>query len=188
VDADPDTVGWHLAHHHDLAVLVEDFSAGLDYLSNHPLVGPDRIGLLGICGGGGYAVSVAQIDHRTTAVAIVSMYDLGRERRQGLDDDVPYEFRMKTLDAVAQERNKEFLGEPARFYNIETDLFGGTDQLGEKAATMASDLLDCYTTPRGAHPNGTGCLHLLEHRADDELLPVRPDRDDLAATAAHDRR
>lgn len=58
-------------------VRVEDFSAAVDFLSNHPAVDADRIGVVGICGGGCYSVSAAQIDHRIKAVATVSMYDMG---------------------------------------------------------------------------------------------------------------
>ena len=43
---------------------VEDFSAAADFLSNHPLVDEERIGVLGICGGGCYSVSAAQMDGR----------------------------------------------------------------------------------------------------------------------------
>ena len=59
---------------------VEDFIAAVAFLSNHPLVDENRIGVLGICGGGGYSVSAAQIDHRIRAIATVSMYDMGRAR------------------------------------------------------------------------------------------------------------
>lgn len=64
-------------------VRVEDFSAAVDFLSNHPAVDADKIGVIGICGGGCYSVSAAQIDHRIKAVATISMYDMGRARRQG---------------------------------------------------------------------------------------------------------
>lgn len=45
-------------------IRVEDFSAAVDFLSNLAIVDKDRIGGLGICGGGGYIVSAAAIDHR----------------------------------------------------------------------------------------------------------------------------
>jgi hypothetical protein len=70
------------------AIRAEDFYAGVDFLSNHPLVDPDRIGVLGICGGGGYSVNAAQMDHRIQAIAAVSMFDLGRVRREGLDGEI----------------------------------------------------------------------------------------------------
>ncbi len=83
---------------------VEDFSAAVDFLSNHARVNPQAIGVIGICGGGGYSVSAAQIDHRIKAVATISMYDMGRARRQGLGDVITYDQRMKTLDEIGEER------------------------------------------------------------------------------------
>lgn len=71
-------------------IRVEDFSAAVDFLSNHSGVDKERIAGLGICGGGGYIISAAAIDHRIKAVATVSMYDLGRARRQGLGDAISY--------------------------------------------------------------------------------------------------
>ncbi|MER5802114.1 alpha/beta hydrolase [Streptomyces mirabilis] len=138
------------------AIRVEDFHAGVDFLSNHPLVDPERIGVLGICGGGGYSVNAAQMDHRIRAIATVSMFDLGRVRREGLDGEITQEARMKILDAVAQERTKESSGQPARFFDMQTDQFGSGAPLGEKTAALGADLMDYYATPRGAHPNCTG--------------------------------
>ena len=63
---------------------VEDFSAAVDFLTNHPAVYADKIGVIGICGGGCYSVSATQIDHRIKALATISMYDMGRARRQGV--------------------------------------------------------------------------------------------------------
>ena len=45
-------------------VRVEDFSAAVDFLTNHPAIDADKIGVIGICGGGCYSVSATQIDHR----------------------------------------------------------------------------------------------------------------------------
>ncbi|MDR1349494.1 MAG: alpha/beta hydrolase [Zoogloeaceae bacterium] len=93
-------------------IRVEDFSAAVDFLSNYALVAPNRIGVLGMCGGGSYAVSAAQIDHRIKALATISMFDMGRARREGAPGLPPrtYEERMKTLDDVGEERTKEFAG------------------------------------------------------------------------------
>ena len=49
-------------------VRVEDFSAAVDFLTNHPAVYADKIGVIGICGGGCYSVSATQIDHRIKAL------------------------------------------------------------------------------------------------------------------------
>lgn len=128
---------------------VEDFSAAVDFLSNYPLVDADRIGVLGVCGSGGYAVSAAQIDHRIKALATVSMYEMGRARREGLGGTVSYEQRMKTLDEIGQQRTREFAGEPRR------DIRALPEKVDANTPAFAREYLDYYDTPRGNHPNST---------------------------------
>ncbi|MDR1876096.1 MAG: carboxymuconolactone decarboxylase family protein [Flavobacteriaceae bacterium] len=130
-------------------IRVEDFSAAVDFLSNHPQVDAQRIGVLGICGGGGYAVSAAQIDHRIKAVATVSMYDLGRARRQGLGDVITYEQRMKILDEIGEQRTKEFRGEARH------DIFGVPEKISANDTENTREFFDYYRTHRGEHPNTT---------------------------------
>jgi fermentation-respiration switch protein FrsA (DUF1100 family) len=130
---------------------VEDYSAGVDFLSNHPLVDENRVGVLGICGGGGYSVSAAQIDHRIRAIATVSMYDMGRARRQGLGDTIPYEQRMKTLDEIGRQRTREARGEPRRDIRALP-----TEPPNANTPPIVREFLDYYDTPRGHHPNSTG--------------------------------
>jgi fermentation-respiration switch protein FrsA (DUF1100 family)/alkylhydroperoxidase/carboxymuconolactone decarboxylase family protein YurZ len=128
-------------------IRVEDFSAAVDFLSNHPQVDKDRIGVLGICGGGCYSVSAAAIDHRIKAVATVSMYDLGRARRQALGDVITYEQRMKTLDEIGEQRTREFAGATRR------DNLGVPDKLSKSDTENTREFYDYYRTPRGQHPN-----------------------------------
>lgn len=128
---------------------VEDFSAAVDFLSNHPLVDAKRIGVLGVCGSGGYAVSAAQIDHRIRALATVSMYEMGRARREGLGGTVTYDQRMKTLDQVGEQRTREFAGEPRR------DIRALPEKVDASTPEFAREYLDYYDTPRGHHPSST---------------------------------
>ncbi|ULQ58477.1 alpha/beta hydrolase [Brucepastera parasyntrophica] len=128
-------------------IRVEDFSAAVDFLSNHPLVDPGRIGVIGICGGGGYSVSAAAIDHRIKAAATVSMYDMGRARRQGLGDVITYDQRMKTLDEIGEQRTREFRGEPRR------DIVAIPEKLSPGDTENTREFFDYYRTPRGYHPN-----------------------------------
>lgn len=128
---------------------VEDFSAAVDFLSNHPAVDENRIGVIGICGGGGYSVSAAQIDHRIKAVATISMYDMGRARRQGLGDVITYEQRMETLDEIGEQRTREFRGEPRK------DIVAIPTSLSENDTENTREFFDYYRTPRGQHPNST---------------------------------
>lgn len=128
---------------------VEDFSAAVDFLSNHCSVNADAIGVIGICGGGGYSVSAAQIDHRIKAVATISMYDMGRARRQGLGDVITYDQRMRTLDDIGKQRTKEFAGAARK------DIAAIPAQLSPDDTENTREFFDYYRTSRGGHPNST---------------------------------
>lgn len=132
-------------------IRVEDYSAAVDFMSNYPLVDEDKIGVIGICGGGGYAVSAAQIDHRIKAVATVSMYDMGRARRQGVGDSISFEDRMKTLDEIGKQRTREFRGEKRK------DIRALPVKVDENTPKYAREFIDYYENPeRGLHPNSNG--------------------------------
>lgn len=57
-----------------------------DFISQYPGVDATRLGLLGICGGGGYALNAAKTDKRFKAVVTLSMFNSGRVRRNGYND------------------------------------------------------------------------------------------------------
>ena len=65
---------------------VEDINRAADILATYPGVDPERIGILGICGGGGYTVKAAQTDKRFKAVATLSLFNSGLVRRNGFMD------------------------------------------------------------------------------------------------------
>ena len=62
---------------------IEDIRAAADYISQYQGVDAKRLGVLGICGGGGYTIKAAQSDKRFKAVATVSMFNSGDARRNG---------------------------------------------------------------------------------------------------------
>lgn len=61
-------------------IFSEDFSAGVDFLGTRPFVDCERIGAIGICGSGGFALSATQMDARIKAVVTMSMYDISAMR------------------------------------------------------------------------------------------------------------
>ena len=65
-----------------------------DFITRYPGVDAARLGLFGICGGGGYALSAAKSDKRFKSVATLSMFNSGRVRRNGYADS--------QLDSVQQ--------------------------------------------------------------------------------------
>lgn len=122
----------------------EAFSAAADYLRTRPEVARERIGVLGICGSGSFALSAAKIDPRLKAVATVSMYDMGAANRHGLGNSLTREQRNRILEEAAQQRDREFAGEPIRYT-------GGTVlELTAKSTPVEREFYDFYRTPRGA--------------------------------------
>ena len=62
---------------------IEDIRGMADFISQYAGVDASRLGVLGICGGGGYSLAAAQTDKRFKAVATLSMFNSGEVRRNG---------------------------------------------------------------------------------------------------------
>ena len=127
---------------------VEDFSAAVDYLGTRDYVDRDRIGVIGMCGSGGFALSAAQVDRRIKAVATVVMYDISRIASEGFMGSLTTEERNGMLDALAEQRY--------------ADLDAHAPALGPRGAPIGFDedthpvgreFGEFYSTPRGYHPN-----------------------------------
>lgn len=85
---------------------IEDIHGAADFITRYPGVDAARLGLLGICGGGGYSLSAAKSDKRFKSVATLSMFNSGRVRRNGFADSQlgTVQQRLKQAsDARAQE-------------------------------------------------------------------------------------
>lgn len=130
-------------------VYAEDFSAAVDFLGTREFVDRERIGAVGICGSGSFAISAAKIDPRLKAIATVSMYDMGAANRNGLNNAVTPEQRAQVLAEAAEQRYVEFLGG-------EVALTGGTvHELTENSTLVEREFYEFYRTPRGEYtPEG----------------------------------
>ena len=78
----------------------EDFSAAVDYLATRPDVDAERIGIIGICGWGGFAINAAANDTRIKATVASTMYDISRCTANGYFDaadnaDARYKIRQE---------------------------------------------------------------------------------------------
>ena len=82
----------------------EDFSAAVDFLGLQPNVDRDRIGVIGICGFSGMALTAATSDSRIKAVATASMYDMSRSMSRSHKDSYTMEQRHKVIDYISQQR------------------------------------------------------------------------------------
>ena len=124
----------------------EDFQAAVDFLSNLPNVDPEKIGIIGICGWGGMAISAAAMDTRIKATVSSTMYDMTRVTANGyFDADNNEEARYKNKKAMNEQRTKDYKeGKYA--------LAGGVvDPLPEDAPQFVKDYYAYYKTPRGYH-------------------------------------
>lgn len=85
---------------------IEDIHGMADFIARYAGVDSGRLGLLGICGGGGYSLKAAQTDKRFKSIATLSMFNSGLVRRNGYMDSqlstIPQRLR-EASEARAQE-------------------------------------------------------------------------------------
>lgn len=90
-------------------ISTEDFSAAVDWLLTRDDVDAERIGIVGICGWGGFALNAAANDPRIRATVAATMYDMSRVTANGyfdsMDADARYELR-RSLNAQRTEDYK----------------------------------------------------------------------------------
>ncbi|MGW5000194.1 alpha/beta hydrolase [Streptomyces hydrogenans] len=135
-------------HLEDPYARVDDVRAAVDHLQTLDFVDPERIGALGICAGGGYAVNAAMTDYRIKALTTVSAVNIGTNFRRGwygTDSDAA---AVPTLQAVARQRTAEASqgAEPAYLPYVPAE----PDENTPRDLAEASDY---YLTPRAQHPN-----------------------------------
>lgn len=87
-------------------VYAENFSAAVDFLGTRAFVDREKIGVIGICGSGGFAIAATKLDPRIKALATVSMYDMGEYFRSGLNHERTVEMRNRDLAIAAEQRYK----------------------------------------------------------------------------------
>ena len=123
----------------------EDFSAAVDYLSNHPQVDADKIGILGICGFGGFALNAAAMDTRIKATVASTMYDMTRVSANGYNDAMDEQARHELLVQLNTQRTADYKnGTYAKAPGLPDKLTGQEPQ-------FVQDYFNYYKTPRGFH-------------------------------------
>lgn len=122
----------------------EDFSASVDFLGLQPFVDRARIGVIGICGSGGFGLSAAAVDPRIAAIATISMYDMGAATR-GADPAA----RKAAQERYAALRWAEAEGAAPSLR------FGTPERLPEGAPQFAKEFYDYYRG-RARHPRYLG--------------------------------
>ena len=135
----------------------EDFSAAVDYLSSREDVNPNEIGILGICGFGGFALNAAGMDTRIKAVVPVTMYDMTRVSAFGYNDTIDENARYELKEKLNNQRTLDFKsGTYAKAVGLPEKLTGEEPQ-------FVQDYFGYYKTKRGFHPrsiNSNGAWNL----------------------------
>lgn len=165
----------------DPATRVEDIRCAVDYLTTLDFVDKERIGVLGICAGGGYAANAALTERRIKAVVAVSPANIGRAYRENST--------IETLEAVSRQRTAEANGAVPLIINWTPVSAEAAKQAGMTDPDLL-EAIDYYRTPRGEHPNANNQLrftsitaimafdafHLAEYLLTQPLLVIVGDR------------
>lgn len=156
-------------------LFTESFSAAVDYLGvKIPFVDRERIGAVGICGSGGFALSAAQMDTRIKAVATASMYVMTDAARLGMStEDIA-----AAKDELSRKRWEDFEnGEPEYIPAFPEEPF---DEVPEGVEEPAAEWLRFYAIPRGHHCNARGGftttsnLAMMNYRLLDYVEEISP--------------
>ena len=130
---------------------IEDFQAGVDYLMTRDDVDPERVGIIGICGWGGFALGAAAVDTRIKATGIITMYNMTRVYANDYfdaNDNEPARYAKRK--ALSDQRTADALsGTYAR-----TE--GFPKVAPDDAPQFLKDYIAFYETERGYHPRSIG--------------------------------
>jgi fermentation-respiration switch protein FrsA (DUF1100 family) len=138
-------------------IFAEDFSAGVDFLGTLPYVDREKIGAIGICGSGGFALNAAQMDKRIKAVATTAMYDISGVARDGWFYGGSAADRDAASDKHAQQRWADVdAGEPA----LDGGLFPKAIPAEGAPNPIVGEFWEFYVKSegRGWHPRSIGAF------------------------------
>ena len=137
---------------------VEDFRHVVDYLTTLPYVDENRIGVLGICGGGGYAINITMTERRIKALASITGVNFGRLCREGFSGYDP----IGALEAMGKQRTAE-----ARGADRKVDVFVPPSlEAAAQAGITDIDVLGATDYYRNrCVKDGAGTRALFSHRA-----------------------
>lgn len=141
------------------AARVEDVRCAIDYLVTLDYVDEDKIGVLGICAGGGYAANAAMTERRIKAVGTVVGANIGRVQRESVDP-------IPTLEAAAKQRTAEARGAEPMIAGWIPNSVEEREQAGITDIDVV-EAVEYYTTERGKQP---GSPNKLKFTSMDQML------------------
>lgn len=128
----------------------EDIHGMADFITQYAGVDANRLGVLGICGGGGYTLKAAQSDKRFKAVATLSMFNSGEVRRNGFQNS-----QLATVQERLKKATEARAQEAAGGKMIYAGVAGITDEEIDKTPTDLYREGYVYYYRTYAHPNST---------------------------------
>ncbi len=128
----------------------ENFSAGADFLGLLPYVDREKIGAVGICGSGGFALSAAAVDTRIKAVVTASMYDMSYAARAG---QTPEQIAAAKERLSLQRWKDAENGYPEYIPSFPEE---PTENIPDEMQGIWREFYEFYATKRGHHPNARG--------------------------------
>ena len=131
----------------------EDFSAAVDYLGNRDDVDRDKIGVIGICGSGGFALSAAAMDPRIKAVVTSVMYDIA-----GNMNSMEGSMRDMMLGQAGNSRWESFASGQYEYMKSYPD--EPTEDIPAGLDATNAEFYSFYGTSRGWHPNALGNMNM----------------------------
>ncbi len=124
----------------------EDFNAAVDFLGLQDNIDLNKIGIIGICGFGGFALNATAVDKRVKAVATTSMYDMSRVNAEGYFGSTTPEKRTEMLEQMSLQRWKDAKNGKPKYPD------NGLAQTNEESPQFVKEYYDYYKTERGFHP------------------------------------
>ncbi|MCX5580097.1 alpha/beta hydrolase [Kaistia terrae] len=152
------------------AYRIEDIHGMADFITRYPGADADRLGLLGICGGGGYSLAAGKTDKRFKSIATLSMFNSGRVRRNGYMDSQLATIQDRLLQA-SHARAQEAAGGAVTYV-------GDVQLTDEQIAALPFELYRqglVYYGRTHVHPNSNGryttssLLDLMRWDATDQI-------------------
>lgn len=133
----------------DPSIRVSDIRFAIDYLVTLPYVDADRIGAIGVCGGGAYTIHAAITDHRIKALTSITGVNFGRLIREGFSEFNP----VAALDAMGAQRTAEARGADRQVINYLPPSVADAQASGVTDRDVL-EATEYYKTERGQQPNG----------------------------------
>lgn len=128
----------------------EDIRGMADFIMQYKGVDANRLGVLGICGGGGYTLKAAQSDKRFKAISTLSMFNSGEVRRNGFLNS-----QLNTIQERLKQASDARAQEAAGGKILLTGVATVTDEeIAKTPAGLYREGFEYYYRTH-AHPNST---------------------------------